>query len=416
MLPCLISPTLKRQEPKVCCLYVHFEIQYGHMIPRSVQLPEKQSFFLFGPRGSGKSTLLKNHFQDKKVLWINLLDSQIELKLQMNPTQLLERWAVDKPEWIVIDEIQKIPQLLDIVQIGIEEHRIKFALTGSSARKLKRGSANLLAGRAVERKLLPFSSEELGSQFQLNLALKQGLFPKIWDEELSETDASDYLYAYVNTYLKEEIAAEQLVRNLDPFRRFLVSAAQSNGKIINHSAIERDAGIPRKQSERHFEILVDTLIGFYLEPFNRSIRKRQTSKSKFYFCDTGLVRALQNLSGESLEPGNYEYGNLFETFLVNEFVKKISSYQKRWNLSYLRDNLDHEIDLIIEKPRGRLVLVEIKSFSHIKSDKLQDYIKLKNSIPCEAAYLLSNDRENQVIQGIRCMHWQDGLKEIFASE
>jgi predicted AAA+ superfamily ATPase len=248
------------------------------MISRICNLSKEQSFFLFGPRGSGKSTLLKQHFKGQDVLWINLLEQKTEFQLSQDPDHLLEIWKAQKTKWIVVDEVQKIPALLDVAHKGIEEHRILFALTGSSSRKLKRGGANLLAGRAASFQLSPFSSVELGKKFNLQKALQFGLLPKLWSEKLSDSEIVRSLYSYVQTYLKEEVAAEQLVRNLDPFRRFLVCAAQSNSKIINYSKIERDAGVTHSQAERHFEILCDTLIGRYLEPYDTSIRKRQTKK------------------------------------------------------------------------------------------------------------------------------------------
>lgn len=383
------------------------------MIHRLCNLPTKQSFFLFGPRGTGKSTLLSSHFKEYNPLWINLLDQRTELHLSQNPDHLINLWKNKKTDWIVIDEVQKIPRLLDVVHLCIEDYKIKFALTGSSARKLKRGGANLLAGRAVERRLAPFSAIELGSQFNLSQSIQIGLLPKIWNEHFNNQEASDFLYSYINTYLKEEIAAEQLVRNLDPFRRFLVSAAQCNGKIINHSAIEVDSGVPRKQSERHFEILIDTLLGQYLYPFDASIRKRQTKKAKFYFFDTGVVRTLQNLVEHEVENSTYEFGNLFETFLINEFFKLSSALQKRWEFSYLQTSSQNEIDLIIEKPRSKLILIEIKSFSKIRKEQIEGFIKIKKDIKHETAYVLSNDPTAQEIEGIRCLHWKNGLKEIF---
>ncbi|MCB0341342.1 MAG: ATP-binding protein [Pseudobdellovibrionaceae bacterium] len=385
------------------------------MIQRSIKLPESQSFFLFGPRGSGKSTLLRQHFAGKDPLWIDLLDPGLEFRIAQNPNEILELWKGKRSPWIVIDEVQKQPQLLDLVHKAIEEHKIKFALTGSSARKLKRGGANLLAGRAVEKHLYPFSSIELGDQFELQKALEFGLLPTIWDSNWNREEKTDFLYSYVNTYLKEEIAAEQLVRNLDPFRRFLVAAAQSNGKIINHSKIERDSGVSSKQSQRHFEILVDTLMGFYLEPFDTSIRKRQTLKSKFYFFDTGVIRALNQLAGESLIASTFEYGDLFETFVVNEFVKSAKALNKRWQFSYYRTSNDVEVDLIIEKPRGKKVLVEIKSFSKFDREKVESYFRISKEFKSEVAYLLSNDPTAREVDGVRCLHWQQGIDEIFFS-
>lgn len=337
--------------------------------------------------------------------------------MAQDPDSLLDLWQIKKCKWIVIDEVQKIPRLLDVVHRGIEEFRIKFALTGSSARKLKRGGANLLAGRAIEKNLFPFSAVELGEDFELNRALERGLLPKIWDEkDLTTPDQIDFLFSYVQTYLKEEVAAEQLVRNLDPFRRFLVSAAQSNCKILNYAKIERDSGVPQRQAIRHFEILADTLIGFYLEPFHFSVRKRQIAHSKFYFFDTGVVRALQNRITEPLSVSTFEYGDIFETFLINEFVKINSALGLRWKFSYLKTPSDQEIDLIIEKPRGKPVLVEIKSSATLNKEQLQPLQKLSQEIEHSGAYLLSNSKQEYEKEGVRCLYWLTGLCEIFGLE
>ena len=235
------------------------------MYKRILNLSTAQSFFLFGPRGAGKSTLLKNTFKGKDALWIDLLDQKTDLELSTHPNLLLERWQAKKCKWIVIDEVQKIPRILEVVHQGIENHQIKFALTGSSSRKLKRGGANLLANRAASFFLNPLSALELGREFDLNKALSYGLLPRFWNEkDLTAKDTTRALYAYVQNYLKEEIAAEQLVRNLDPFRRLLIVAAQMNGAPLNLSAIERDAGISPSQAERHYEILSDTHLGKFL--------------------------------------------------------------------------------------------------------------------------------------------------------
>ncbi|MES2802767.1 MAG: AAA family ATPase [Bdellovibrionota bacterium] len=384
------------------------------MIKRMCNPSKSQSFFLFGPRGAGKTTFLKWFFIDTEPLWINLLDQKTEFNLAQNPDYLLDLWKKEKQKWIVIDEVQKIPRILDVVHQGIEEHKIKFALTGSSSRKLKRGGANLLAGRAASFSLAPFSSLELGDQFNLSKALKFGLLPKLWNEKLDSKDMSRSLYSYVQTYLKEEVAAEQLVRNLDPFRRVLVSAAQSNSKIINYAKIERDAGVAHSQAERHFEILCDTLVGRYLEPHDHSIRKRQIKKSKFYFFDTGVVRALRNLLEEDLDPGNFEFGDLFETFLINEFFKLNEALEKRWNFSYLRTKDDVEVDLIIEPPRGPMILIEIKSNKNIKPDDASAFLKISKEFPNARKYVLSNSQDEFEHQNIRFLNWQVGLKEIFA--
>jgi len=384
------------------------------MIDRLLTPSRTQSFFLFGPRGSGKSTLLNNLFRNESVLWIDLLEQRQEFELSQSPDSLLERWAALKQKWIVIDEIQKIPRLLDVVHRGIESHRIKFALTGSSARKLKRGGANLLAGRAASYSLSPFSSIELGKAFRLTEALSTGLLPRFWNEKLTAADRVRSLYSYVQSYLKEEIAAEQLVRSLDPFRRVLVSAAQSNAKIVNFAKIERDAGVKHSQAERHFEILVDTLIGRYLEPFETSIRKRQSKKSKFYFFDTGVIRALTNMAGESLSESTFEYGDLFETFVINEFFKIAEALELKWRFSYLRTKDDVEIDLVIEKPRGPLTLVEIKSMKNQPpQETISAFAKIGREFNKANLYLLTNASQSSLVNGVQCRHWLEGLKEIF---
>lgn len=368
---------------------------------------------MFGPRGCGKSTLVKNHFKKTNHLWINLLDQKLDLELSNNPDALLEMWSPKKTPWIVIDEVQKVPRLLDVVHRGIEEHRIKFALTGSSARKLKRGQANLLAGRAASFTLSPFSALELGSDFQLTKALRFGLLPQYWSQGLENKEIVRSLFSYVQTYLKEEIAAEQFVRKLDPFRRFLICAAQSNGKIVNYSNLERDAGVSHTQAQSHFEILCDTLIGRYLEPFETSVRKRQSKKSKFYFFDTGIVRTLTNQVEESLNESTYEYGDLFETFLINEFFKIKESLEKNWQFSYLRTKDDVEIDLLIEKPRSKPILIEIKSFKVISEKVVSSFSRISSAIDYSERYLLSNCPNSYTKNGIRCLHWTQGIKEIF---
>ncbi len=375
-----------------------------------------RSFFLFGPRGVGKSTWLRQTFNEEDALWINLLSVKDELELARDPDRLLERWKSLKkrPDWIVIDEVQKVPQLLDVVHRGIEDFKIKFALTGSSARKLRRGSSNLLAGRATEFHLFPFSGFELGASFDLHEALQWGTLPALFSSEFEASkEKARFLYSYISTYLNEEIAAEQLVRRLDPFRRFLPSAAQANGKILNFSSIGRDAGVDYKQVGRYFEILFDTMVAFPLDPFERSIRKRQTQKAKLYFFDPGIVRALNNRAEIPIQPGNYEYGDLFEHFVILEFHRLNSYLEKRFRFSYLRTKDDLEVDLLVERPRGKPLLIEIKSSDRIDRIKLSGVRGIAKDISHGTFYWLSRAKEEVELDGIRCVHWQQGLREIF---
>lgn len=297
------------------------------MVNRLVKLPENQSFFLFGPRGSGKTSLLKARFEGKNVLFLDLLNPRIEDQFRMNPESLIAQISAQKPDWVVIDEVQKLPRILDLVHLLIEEKKQKFALTGSSARKLKRGSANLLAGRAFMNHLFPFSALELGKQFSLEQALSFGLLPKVQYLENAQ-DKIDFLESYALTYLKEEIQAEQVIRRIDPFRQFLQVAAQMNGKIINYRKIARDVGVDSTTVQNYFSILEDTLIGFYLPSYSKSIRKRQREAPKFYLFDPGIVRALSKNLDVKLKPGNYAYGDAFEHFVILEIFKLISYFKK----------------------------------------------------------------------------------------
>ena len=405
------------------------------------KLSKSNSFFLFGPRGSGKSTLLKSHFGtsfgkpvsknpdlkktnpwdlkknspdlNKGILWIDLLDTQTEYKLNQKPELLEQMWQAGLPQWVVIDEVQKNPRLLDVVHRMIEEKGVKFALSGSSARKLKRGHANLLGGRAMASYLSPFSYFEVKDRFDLDRSLKFGLLPRFWAEQISDEDIVRSLYAYVDIYLKEEVFAEQLVRKLNPFRRFLSTAAQANGTTVNFSNIERDAGLGTSQAQRHFEILSDTLIGFFLPSYNTSVRKRQIQKSKFYFFDTGVLRALQMLAGESLHPSTFEYGNLFETFIINDVLKMASALEKRWMFSYLKTQAGVEVDLIVERPRKVPVLIEIKSSTDVKKEHLKSLKSLGSEFPESVKYLWYRGKESLVRDEIKCIPWQEGLKELF---
>ena len=386
-------------------------------LERLINLSQNHSFFLFGPRNSGKLTLLKSRFEKRQakgeVLWIDLLEAETQYRLAQNPSLLFDMWSIKKPPWIVVDEVQKIPRLLDTVHKMLEETPVKFALSGSSARKLKRGHANLLGGRALPFYLFPFSFLEIERQFSLDRALKFGMLPRFWALPMSEQDAVRGLYAYVDTYLKEEIAAEQIVRKLDPFRRFLSVAAQSNGNIINFSKIERDAGLGSSQAQRHFEILSDTLIGTFLPPYHTSLRKRQERRSKFYFFDTGVLRALQTMAGESLHVSTYEYGNLFETFIINDVFKMAACLEKRWRFSYIRTQAGVEIDLVVERPRGPPVLIEIKSSREINEEHLRSLKRMSPNFPDSDKYVWYCGRESYLMEEIKCMPWHEGIKELF---
>jgi predicted AAA+ superfamily ATPase len=384
------------------------------MIQRSIIPSKATSFFLFGARGTGKSTLLKHIFQDREaVLWIDLLDPEEEDRYSRRPSELAERLDVapERHQWVVIDEIQKVPRLLDVVHSRIEGYATKFAMTGSSARRLKREGTNLLAGRALVHSLFPLTHRELGSDFDLDSALALGTLPGLLNFKSSE-ERSAFLRAYALTYLKEEVWAEHLVRKLDPFRRFIEIAAQCNGEIINFTNIARDVGADTKTVQSYFEILEDTLVGFLLDPFHRSVRKRQRHAPKFYLFDPGVRRALDRTLTVELRPGTYAYGRAFEHFVVVEALRLSAYRQNDFRFSYLRTKDGAEIDLIVERPAASAALLEIKSTDHVTERDTKAVDRLAADIPRAEAYCLSRDPVARRIGSVIALPWQDGLKEI----
>jgi predicted AAA+ superfamily ATPase len=384
------------------------------MVRRTQKLSENNSLLLLGPRGVGKTTLLKSLFSTENTLWIDLLTTKDEERFGHHPDELSYELANGKYARVIIDEIQKAPKLLDIVhrEIVNSKNKIQFVLTGSSARKLKRGAGNLLAGRAFLYYLFPFTASELKDDFDLNMALKYGTLPQVYAINKVE-EKQEYLRSYVRTFIREEIQIEQLVRDLDPFRDFLEISAQMNGKIINFSKISREVGVEDKTIRSYYQILEDTLVGFFLPPFHRSIRKRQRESPKFYYFDTGVVRALDRTLTVELTPKTIAYGNAFEHFIISE-VFRVCEYTKNdYRLSYLMTKDGVEIDLILERPGKPDLLVEIKSTDFVSSDDTKNLQKLMTDWDRECeAQVWSLDTHDKKIQSINCVFWKTGLKNI----
>jgi len=384
------------------------------MFPRLRRFSHKHSFFLFGPRGTGKSTLLKKRFNPKQCLWLDLLDSKVEDQFFRNPSDLYAIIKALPSEiiYVIINEIQKVPKLLDEVHRLIEETDKIFVLTGSSARKLKRGGANLLAGRAFVYHLHALSCFELMDQFNLEEALHWGTLPKIFSlKEASEKD--EFLRAYADTYLKEEIWNEQVIRKLPPFRRFLEVAAQCNGKVINYANIARDVGVDDKTIKEYFHLLEDTMIGFFLEPFHTSLRKRLVEKPKFYFFDTGIVRSLSRRLSMPLIPKTSAYGEAFEHYILLEFIRLGSYFQPDYRFSFIRTAGDVEIDLVIERPGKQLLCIEIKSSDTIAERDISAFIKITKDIPNCEAVVVSQDRFAKKFDHVTCYPWRQALEMCF---
>ncbi len=327
------------------------------LFPRSLVLDNlKTSLFLFGPRMTGKTTMLRSLDYTE---YFDLLDPDLELTYKTNPKEFWEQLsALPKKSLIIVDEIQKAPVLLNYAQKAIDTLGHYFILSGSSARKLKRGGANLLGGRALDLKLHPLTCFELKKYFNINNALRFGTLPKICTLLKARQDdlARQHLKSYITTYIREEIQAEALIRNLGAFNRFLNVAAQSNGQVIEFANISRECSVPMSTVKEYFQILEDTLIGFYLWPWNRSERKK--ARPKFYFFDCGVVRAIQQRLHDP--PAAVELGYLFETWFINE-MRRIRDYSNQdHHFSFWRQR-DQEIDLIISGSRGPIMAIECKS-------------------------------------------------------
>lgn len=386
------------------------------MIHRLLNPSNNSSFFLFGARGTGKSTFILGQVLEKlknQYLYYDLLDDEVEERLSKNPNLLrsdIEGKKI-KPKWVVIDEVQKIPRLLDVIQSLIVKDKIKFILTGSSARKLKINGANLLAGRAFDYRLYPFSFIELAENFNLKDALNYGLLPgaTLFKEK---NDKVKYLKSYISTYVKIEIQMEQVVRKLDPFKNFLEVCAQMNGKLLNFSKIGKEVGVDTKTIITYYQILEDTYLGFMLPAFHTSLRKSILLTPKFYFFDTGVKRALEQTLLSDVVPSTSYYGEVFEHFVISEIYKLNHYYEADYKLSYFSTKDGLEVDLVLSRGKKEVIFIEIKSSEKIDQVEVNKLAKLTANTKIKT-YYLSLDPIAQAFAGVRCLLWSDGIKEIF---
>ncbi len=383
------------------------------MFRRLLKTTRSHSFFLFGARGTGKTTYIRDSFDSSASLYIDLLDPEIEDTYRRTPQRFESqvRALPDDIKWVLIDEVQRAPRLLDIVHRLIESSDKRFVLTGSSGRRLRRGASNLLAGRAFVYNLYPFTVPELGESFNLDETLRWGTLPGIYSLR-EEEDKQAFLRAYALTYLKEEIAAEQIVRRIDPFRHFLEVAAQSSGMIVNFAKIAKDVGVDPKTVLSYFSILEDTLVGFLLPAYERSIRKQQRVNPKFYFLDTGIKRSLDRTLGVLIREGTYEYGKAFEHFIVTQIAHLASYTHPDWRLSYLRTGSGAEIDLVIERPGKPVALIEIKSTQNVQARDVRGIVRFVGDFESPVALCISRDQTRMRINGVLCVHWRDALYEL----
>jgi len=364
---------------------------------------KNNSYFLFGARGVGKSYLIRETLGGQ-IDYIDLLSSKTFLDLQSSPSNI-ETYISKK--WVVIDEIQRIPELLNEVHRLIEEKHITFLLTGSSARKLKRSGVNLLAGRAYKSQLLPLSWRELVDEkiFKLDTHLHYGGLPSV----VGRDDPSEYLYSYVDTYLKEEIQAEALVRNLSNYARFLDAAALMNGEMINFTKIANDAQLRPNTVRDYYQILQDTLIGEMLESWTGSVKRKAIQTAKFYFFDLGVVNTLKKI--KVIERNSDTYGKAFEHFIYLELKAYIIYTKNRIRLNYWRSKNGHEVNFIIDDK----IAIEVKATRRISPDDLKGLIALsEENHKWKHLLIVSEDTQSKIFQqGIIQIHWEEFLKNLW---
>ncbi len=335
-----------------------------------IPVPAPRTFFLWGPRQVGKSSLLRYLFPEFPV--IQLLKSEEFATFQAEPQQLRQRVSKNKWSFVVIDEIQKVPQLLDEVHFLIEEHGTVFALCGSSARKVRAGHANLLGGRALRFQLSGLVSKELGKSFDLERMINHGYLPAIYDSE----DPAPLLRSYCADYLKEEIFAEGLVRKLQPFSRFLEAAAIGDTELTAFDSIARDCGVSAPTVKSYYQILCDTLLGRFLPAYTFRPKRRQIIGPKFYFADVGVVNQLSQRG--LLKARSELFGKAFENWVHHELTCWLEYNQRSETLAFWRLTTGVEVDFIVGHMK---CAIEAKASDRIRADHLKGLREVKNEYP-----------------------------------
>ncbi len=329
---------------------------------RDLQFPSRGSSFLFGPRQVGKSTLVHS-WMSEQDFYLNLLPERTYFAHARDPglfrQEVLAHVAAHPQALIVVDEVQRIPGLLNEAHDLIEAKGLRFLLTGSSGRKLRRGGANLLGGRARMRHLFPLLASELGSSFDLERALRVGVLPYLWANELTVAEEREFLASYVDTYLREEIQAEGVVRAIAPFTRFLDIAAADDGAIVNFSTVARECGVSVKTAQSYYEILEDTFVALRVDPYLKSARRRLVAHPRYYLFDPGVTNALAGQLHGSLGPETR--GRRFEQFIVTQLQASLSYLCAGVDLRFWRTHLGAEVDLLLCRGSSILAAVEIKS-------------------------------------------------------
>ncbi len=349
------------------------------MYTRLLKAPKDRSFFLFGPRGTGKTTWLKSVFPD--ALYFDLLDSETYNDFLARPNRLD---TLIPPSWsdiVILDEVQRVPALLHEVHRLIEKRKLRFALTGSSARKLKKGDVNLLAGRALTLAMYPLTSGELGTDFTIKHLLTYGHLPSTFFGD----DPGRYLESYVTTYLREEVQQEGLTRNLGAFTRFLEIASFSQAQLLNISEVARECAVHRKVAENYFSILEDLLIAERIPVFTKKAKRRTVSHQKFFFFDAGVYRTLRPRG--PLDTSDDIDGAALETAVYQEIRALNQYFNYGYRMHFWRTRAGHEVDFILYGERG-FHAIEIKRSARVTPDALRGLSAFIEEYPSAQSYLV----------------------------
>ena len=363
-----------------------------------------QSFFLFGPRGTGKSTWLKQHYSGAVV--IDLLAPEVFRSYSARPERLREVTSGAKSKTIIIDEVQKIPELLDVVHALIEEGAgFQFILTGSSARKLKRTGVDLLAGRAIVKTMHPFMAAELGETFSLAESLQRGLVPLV----TSSPSPDETLASYVALYLKEEVQMEGVVRNIGAFSRFLEAVSFSHGSTMNVSEVARECQVKRKTVDNYLAVLDDLLLSFRVPIFTRRAKRHLISHPKFYYFDSGVFRSLRP-TGPLDSPHEIDGAGL-EGLVAQHLRAWIAYSNKPCDLSYWRTKAGIEVDFVLYG-QDTFWAIEVKNSAKINSNMLKGLLSFREDYPEAQAILLYRGQERLMINGILCLPCEQFLRDL----
>ena len=373
----------------------------------SIDLPQGQSAFLWGPRKTGKSTFLKEAFP--KSLTFDFLNTEIALEFTKRPSLLREQLLAKDESMlahpIMLDEVQKVPQIMDEVHWLIENRKLRFILCGSSARKLKRGKANLLGGRAWRYEMFPLVSTEL-KDMELLKTLNRGMIP---DHYLRE-DYKKSLEGYVRDYLKEEVFNEGLTRNIPAFARFFDAVGYSHGELINFANIARDCGVDAKTVKEYYQILADTLLGQMVEPFKkRKSRQIITKAPKFYLFDVGVAGSIARRS--IAEERGEQFGRAFEHFVFMEIAAHSSYSELKYDINYWRTKSGLEVDFVLGNGE---IAIEVKGTRHVENKDLRGLATFVDEYKPKNAFVISNEREARVIGKIRVFPWRRFLEQFWA--